>query len=411
MKKSLFLFLTVFTVITSYAQITFDKGYYINNSNQKIECFIKNVDWKNNPIDFEYKLSENSPVKTANLKTVKEFEIYNESKYFKSIVKIDKSSELIGHLSNNKNPLFEEEELFLKVLIEGKATLYSYENGKLRRYFYTLENSPIEQLIFKNYKTADNKIGKNNRFKQQLWRNLKCASIKTNSLRNLRYNKNSLIDFFTRYNECNNTDFIIYEKKQKKDFFNLTLRPRLSNTSLSVRNNSYKYRKTDFGSKMSFGFGIEAEFILPFNKDKWRLLIEPTYQSFKGEKTNYDNKLFELSTVTLKTAIDYSSIEIPIGLRHYFFFNEDSNLFINASYVIDLTFKSSMTTERIDNNSSLPTLDIKTFDNLAFGMGYQLYNKYSMEIRYQTGRDLLTNYTSWFTDYSSLSVIFGYSIF
>ena len=43
-----------------FAQISFEKGYFINNANQKTNCLIKNQDWKDNPTEFEYKLDENS---------------------------------------------------------------------------------------------------------------------------------------------------------------------------------------------------------------------------------------------------------------------------------------------------------------------------------------------------------------
>lgn len=124
-KRILFLLITIST-LNSYSQVSFEKGYYIDNTNQKINCLIKNVDWKNNPTEFEYKLAENSEPKKTTIKTIKEFGIDNISKYVRSTVNIDRSSESINNLSNDKNPIFKEEELFLKVLVEGKATLYQY---------------------------------------------------------------------------------------------------------------------------------------------------------------------------------------------------------------------------------------------------------------------------------------------
>jgi hypothetical protein len=39
-----------------------------------------------------------------------------------------------------------------------------------------------------------------------------------------------------------------------------------------------------FDNKISFRIGLEAEFILPFNKNKWAVFAEPTYQYYKTEK-------------------------------------------------------------------------------------------------------------------------------
>ena len=173
MEKQLLFLLTITLSFNCYSQISFEKGYYIDNTNQKTNCLIKNIDWKNNPTEFEYQLSEKSESKKTTIESIKEFGIDNISKYVWSIVNIDRSSETINKLSNDRNPIFKEEELFLKVLIEGKANLYLFEDGNLRRYFLNKEKSAIEQLVLKSNKTSNNKIGKNNRFKNQLWNNLK----------------------------------------------------------------------------------------------------------------------------------------------------------------------------------------------------------------------------------------------
>lgn len=159
MKKKLLFILTIILTTHCFSQISFESGYYIDNSNQKIKCLIKNIDWKNNPTQFKYKLTKTSDAKEITIKSVKEFGIDNVSKYIRCSVNIDKSSEYLNKLSNDKEPLFNEEELFLKVLIEGEASLYHYsEDGNLKRFFYDTQNTNIKQLIFKSYKNFENKI-------------------------------------------------------------------------------------------------------------------------------------------------------------------------------------------------------------------------------------------------------------
>ncbi|TYP72972.1 porin family protein [Aquimarina intermedia] len=406
----LFLFVSILS-INCYSQISFEKGYYINNSGQKFDCLIKNSDWKNNPDTFDYKISEESKIETGRLGLVKEFGIYGVSKYSREVVQIDRSSDKLINLSYDKNPSFNEEQLFLKILVEGKANLYLYENGSFRKYFYNIDNSKVEQLIYKKYKVSRDQVGSNNRFRQQLWNNLKCSTITINKVENLKYNKKELIKFFVQYNECINPDFRNYIEKHKKNHFNLTLRPRLSNSSLTIQNSSTnssaRNTDTDFGNKLGFGFGIEAEFILPFNKNKWAISIEPTYRSFKAEKTTDVNNL---SGGKLISEVDYKFIEIPISLRHYFFISNNSKVFVNASYIFDIDSNSSLEYKRSDG-SKLNSLDVKGRDNLALGIGYNLNNKYVLEIRYQTSREILDNYVFWTSDYKTLSIIFGYSIF
>ena len=407
MKKQLLLLLTTIFSLNCYSQITFEKGYYIGNDNQKINCLIKNVDWKYNPTEFEYKLTENSESQTANIKLIKEFVIDNTLKYVRSNVNIDRSSVSIINLSTDKNPIFKEEVLFLKVLVDGKATLYEYLDSNLKRYFYNKEDSTIEQLVFKSYITPEDNVGKNTKFRQQLWMDLNCPNFKMSDIEKVEYKKNDLVRFFTEYSACYNNELIDFAPKQRRDLFNLTIRPRINNSSLIIHNSSNNSGNIDFGNKIGIGFGLEAEYILPFNKNKWAIAIEPSFQSFKSEKTTNVNNV---SGGVQIANVDYSSIEVPLTLRHYFFLNNNSKIFINASYIIDLSSKSSIEFTRNDG-SNLNTLDIKSRNNPAIGIGFKQNDKYSVELRYQADREILGNYVFWRSEYKTISVIFGYSFF
>ena len=398
MKKQIFLFLAFIISFHAFSQITFEKGYYVNNSGLKIECFIKNIDWKNNPTDFEFKLTENSDSGRINIKSVKEFGIYNFSKFVRETVEIDRSSEDVNNLGYNRTPEFVTEQLFLKVLIEGKANLYIFDDGKSYKYFYNVENSDIEQLVHKKYKITETKIVTNTQFKQQLWNSLKCSSIEINEIDKIDYRRNDLVDLFVEYNECNSSNFINHEENQKTDLFNVTLRPGLKSASASLKNDLFTTGTSkDFNSDTEIGirFGVEAEIILSFNKNKWAIIIEPTFQSFKSTKVLSSNEV----------TVDYKSIELPLGLRHYFFLNNDSKIFINSSFVFDFSSNS-----KIDYNTG-SDLNIKTRSNLVFGIGYKYNDKYSVELRAQTGRELLSDYIYWKSEYKSVSLIFGYTIF
>ena len=395
MKKQLLFFLTIILSSYGYAQISFEKGYYISNSDQKIDCLIRNLDWNHNPTEFVYKLSENEETQKGTINTVKEFGIYQVSKYVRETVNMDKSSDDIGKLSQDKNPIFIKEKVFLKALVEGAASLYEYTDGNISRYFYTVGNSNIEQLVFKNYLTPEGQIGQNNRFRQQLWNDLKCSTFSLKKFESVVYRSNDLVRLFVEYNECNNQGYINFEEKQKRVLFNLNLRPGFNSSTLSIQNSASKKRNTDFDNEFGFRFGIEAEIILPFNKNKWAIIIEPTYQYYKSEK--------ELASENARA--DYTSIELPIGARHYFFINENSKVFINASLVFDFSSNSGI---YFDHSRDL---DIKSVNNFAFGVGYKFNDKYSLELRYFTNRDILGDYTVWKSEYKTFSVILGYTLF
>lgn len=387
MKKIYLLFL--FIGINCFSQINFDKGYFIENSGTKIECLIRNIDWLNNPIEFEYKESENSEQKTITIKDVQEFGIYDNSKYIKANLNIDLSSNNLDDLSDNKEIIFEEKELFLKVLIEGEASLYEYVDGKIVKFFFKNNNTEIEQLIFKKYKSSQNQIGSNEEYKKQLWLNLKCDDITLKTFKYVDYKENDLVDFFVKYNTCINVDYINYKKKNKQDLFNINLRVGLNNSSLSTGNtvSSSTTQYPDFDSQIGLRAGIEAEFLMPFNRSKWAIIVEPTYQSYKVKGD------------VSRRSIDYSSIELPIGIRHYMFINEKSKIFLNGSYIVDFS------------NGKALNLEIKSSGNLGFGVGYKRNDKLSLEFRYHTSRDLFYNFRTTFSNYNTMSLIFGYTLF
>lgn len=394
MQKHFLFILASIVSFTMYSQISFEKGYYIDNADRKIECLIKNVDWQNNPTEFEYKLLESSEVETTSIKSVKEFGIYEDSQYVRASVDIDRSSSVVRNLTRKKEPAFQTEELFLEVLINAKASLYIYDDENITRFFYSNDNSEIKQLIFKKYFVPGNRIAENNRYKQQLWNDLSCSSITLSQVERLSYTKKKLVGHFIDYNECLNEAYTNFVKNEKRDLFNLNIRPGINSSSLSYKNINSPRFNADFENKITARFGLEAEFILPYNKNKWAIIVEPTYQYYKADKES------ELGTAS----VNYTSIEIPMGIRHYLFLNDNSKLFVNGSYVVDLEFDYTIEFE------IARTREFKTRDNIALGMGYKYNDTYSVELRYYTTRqELQTNFVT--ADYKTISVIFGYSLF
>jgi hypothetical protein len=407
MKQHLLLFLTALLSFNCYSQIEFEKGYFIDNEDQKVDVLIRNVDWRSNPSEFEYRLSPDGESKNATLRSVKEFGIYDVVKYIRHTVGIDRSGGNINNLSQDRNPQFNKEEHFLKILVEGKASLYSLQDGNTIRYFYNKDNSEVTQLIFKKYLTPEKDIATNDGYKQQLWNDLKCSAFTRKKVAEVGYKKREMISFFEDYNECHEQDYITYEEKLNRYLFNLSIRPGMNYSSFSIQNSSSSYKDTDFDKKLGFRLGLEAEFIMPFNKNKWAIIIEPTYQYFKSEQSKETRSV---SGGILISRIDYKSVELPIGVRHYFYLNDKSKLFLNLSYVTDFASNSTLEFYRQDN-SLHSSLDVKTRGNIAAGVGFKFKDTFGIELRYNTRREILGDYAYWSSDYKTVSMILGYSLF
>ncbi|MGK6341842.1 outer membrane beta-barrel protein [Chryseobacterium sp. DT-3] len=384
-----------------YTQIKFEKGYLIDNQGKRTEVLIKNLDWKNNPVEFEYKLEEKQEIKKENIKNIQEFGIDGNSRYIRKTVMIDQSSTALKEMSDDKAPEFKEETIFLNYIVDGKAGLLYYCNEYKKRIFYTLNGSEPRQLIYKPYYITENNIAYNEDYKKQIAENLNCG-INSKLLERAEYTEKSLTDIFVLYNECSGGEIVKYEQeKKKKDVFNLNIRPGINFTSFSTSYlDTFDTDETNFENKISFRIGLEAEFILPFNKNKWALFVEPTYQSYKSEAET----IVDPGNHKTKSTIDYKSIEIPFGIRHYFFLNNDSKIFINLGYVVDIKMSSSFIQYQ-------RAFDIKSGNNFVFGAGFKYNNKFSAEFRIGTSRNLFKSYRYLSSNYNTTSIILGYTLF
>lgn len=405
MNKLYTLILLLCISYSTHAQIVFEKGYFITNSNNKTECLIKNLDWRNNPTSIKYKSSEEAEVQSIGIESIQEFGINEVLKYKRATVSIDRSSEVMNKMSTNRKPDFNQEQLLLKVLVEGKATLYSYTDASLERFFYQLDNGDIEQLIFKSYYYNQSSVKRNEAYKQQLLL-LACEGVNNSSTNAISYTKKPMVAYFVKYNECTSSPYKNYTKKGSgtaSGAFNLKIRPGISFASLAIENVTIDDSEGDFGNKPTFRLGAEAEFILPFNKNKWGIAIEPTFQYFIGEA--------EIPTFREPgVKASYISVEIPFSLRHYFYLENGHKLFMNAGFVVDFipVSKLDFELESIFNENVGSSNMTFTF-NPAFGVGYAK-DKISFELRYTPNKNIINSYSNWNSKYTKMSLIFGYRI-
>ena len=329
---TLLLLISIFT----YSQTKFQKGYFIKTNGDKVECLIKNEDWKNNPTDFAYKLTEDSEIQSGDIAQIIEFSIGNSSKFIKQEVDVDISTNHVSNLSYLKEPEWEKRTVFLKVLLSGKASLYFYASPGINRYFYNLENGKVIQLIYKRYQTFDRNIKVNNSFRQQLYNSfLDCSSLEIKDFNAINYNQPSLSKIITAYNDCSGSNSDYFEINNASLSLNLKVKGGLNISSVNnVKNGLTSSRNANFGNMLGYRFALESEIILPFNNNKWGLFFEFA----KNQKLNKTTKAGGDGNVTLT----YDYIEGTLGMRHYLYINSSSKASIHVGYAWDLFPKIEM---------------------------------------------------------------------
>ncbi|NJC28351.1 hypothetical protein [Neolewinella antarctica] len=388
------LFITLLSIST-YAQITFEKGYFIDNDGRRVDCLIKNVEWMNTPTRFRYKRSEEEPEKWAELGNVQEFGVTDQSRYLRAGVQLDRSSKNVQELSVYRAVDTTREVLFLEALVVGEASLYKYVSGNLLRFFFSTGDGPIKPLTYKKYLTSTMAVGTNDRYRFQLATEVFCPGASENSTANLDYSQRPLVDYFVRYNECRNEPFVAFTKTTSKSAFRLSIRPGIYSASLAYGLNNNGVRDVEL-SGLGYRLGVELEFNLAFHRNKWALLVEPTYHSLASTKNRNPGQTPE---------VNYSSFELPGGVRHYFYLNDKSAIFLNALYLLDFGKKKAITFSN-DNG-----LNFGFQGSVAGGIGFRYGDKVIAEVRYQPGRDVLNSYGGFTSSFKTLSLIIGYSPF
>ena len=260
MRQRMILILFLLIGIHTHTQNKFEKGYFIQEDGTKIDALIKNDDWSLNPTTFKYKLNTNANVVTGNINSVKEFSVGSNHKYIRYDVNIDRSSKKITELSRKRTPEFKQEILFLRILVDGNsAKLLSYVDNDLRRFFFETGSIKITQLIFKHYRNSKGKEVKNELYQKQLSDYLPCSTISKKP----SYHKNSLVEYFVSYNNCNGkdlslTDFTINENKGK---IRIKVKAGVNYSKVDATELGVPFEDPNFSSdhKINPRFGLELE--------------------------------------------------------------------------------------------------------------------------------------------------------
>lgn len=404
--KKLLLLIFLSTSI-GFSQIIFEPGYIINDEGNKIEVLIQNMDWHNNPKEVKYKRSENSETLTMSVEQIKEFKVANNV-YERATLLVDQSSNITTRLSRMKDPDFLEETLLLRKIIGGKASLYE-DPSRGYKYFYKVDDAPIQQLIYKRYITGG-KIAHNFKFRQQLWIDLVCVEMDINTLQIVDYTRSDLMQYFISYNKCAEDNYELYLRENREAKINVNLKAGMDFGKVSVYRglNAGGYEVNGAGGRV----GLEIEYVLNINKNKWAVYAQPMYQYFLAERQvtnfNYDADL----------RVNYSFLELELGAKHYLFLNENSKISLTAGFLLEYSLGANVKFENTTRNMDPIITKFESPGGIVLGIGYNYARKYMVEFRYALPRDIegskfvQANYNlEWRSKFTYASIVLGYNLF
>ena len=399
--KFKFLVITLFCFTASLktiAQTEFKEGYIVSNDHKRIDCLIRNTGHDDSTMDYEYKLKIGGEVKEVELSKIEEFGIENEIKCIRAFVAIDVSENTVLH---KKDAIikYEEGHVYLKSLFEGKlASLYTFFYKGNPIYYYSRGDKSIEPLVYKKYYigpiSGAQDIFNDNTYQDQLKENLTCGS--TNDAKNVSYTAKDLIKYFTNYHNCKKSDYLQLKTGHAKKG-HLLIKPGiiLSSTQLNMRQLVLDAAPTiHFEKKHNVSFGLELEYILPFNNYMLSVFTEANYLTYSTEGVHIKDDAY---------IIDYKFIEFSIGLGYNFYVNKNQRLYLKAAfaphYILESSYVSLYTNRETDLSPS---------SNFLLGVGYN-YNNLGIEFKYYTPLDLSQNLSQAGSNLQQLSLKLSYS--
>jgi hypothetical protein len=324
---------------------------------------------------------------------VSEFGFGQTVKYVRFLAQMDTSSMQTSRLSWQRSPEFKRDTLFLQVLLEGQASLYKYQKEQFIRFFYRFkDSSQVEQLVYKKFHINTGVLNVNEHFKMQLLNNFKCDVVSKPEVEALRYAQSDLLRWFKKYNNCQGVA-PTFEYQPNKLTLHLNVRPGVALVNNAFESDNFLIANTTFNSVLGYRLGMEAELVLPTNRNKWAVIAEPTFQ----------RSVAETETSQGKTSITYTSLELPIGVRYYMFLSPHTRLFLNAQFLYDRPFGSSEV--RVLSSRFEPGRNFSVL--LGGGINYK---RGFAELRY-SNRDILANYGAVLLRHQVVTLVLGVRVF
>lgn len=252
-----------------FSQNRFEKGYFLDSKGNRVECYIKNLNWSDSPTRISHKSSLDDEPQLFDVTTAKAFQV----------------------------------------------------NGDNDRVFLIQvgDNKPLP-LLHKRYIRPDsNQIVDNKVYRRQLLEYLNRGN--SVDIQSVIYEKKSLLEYVQKYNLCigsDNTDLDMEVEKSRKIKFGLTFYG-------GVQDYGFNYevfgRNQDYDNEIVPKVGLEMEGVLPFNNNKWSFFLGTYY-------SEYSSGFGAPNVGSPRYFIDIKRLEAMLGGRHYMYLNSNNALFL-----------------------------------------------------------------------------------
>ncbi len=362
----LVIILLVFISQETIGQEYFTSGYIVNKEGDTIQG---SIDYRNNSLNrIRFKDLKNGTINSYTPESIIAFKVDND---------IYKSANIETNTSSAP--------VFLKTIVEGEKSLFSYEQLNERIEFYIKNNEEYILLVFNKEAYT---LKKNEKFKGQLTFYLNdCPSINSHTER-ASYNAASLGNVFEKYYECtgNTVDY----KKDTKIKIEKGVIAGVSITSLKFNDNDTSpYLNSKFKTSTDFTGGVFFDISLSQKEKKWSLYNEILYYSYKTSNEYEDIENENIYTTT-NTKISHSFIKMNNLARYNFPVGKNLSMHFNAGLTngFVITEENYKRVERnvysVQTISTGPALSFPRNHEFGYMLGLGLKNnRLTYQVRYE----------------------------
>lgn len=412
-------FCLLLIVSSLQAQREFLKATVIEADGDSISAYISATNWISTPSQVRYKTSEDGESRVISANDIRGFIIDSKGVFVSAQLSIDQSSDKMERLGGSAEPIWETQTVFLRQLIKGEVSLYSYKTTNFERFVIYSRDQGYKQLIYKRYLNKSSKILYNRNFRNQLWQSYNCG-ITQESLKKLQYTEKSLSKYLIQYANCKS--FTVEELKATKEKgrlnFYISAGAGSINGSFGQVNTLLgpNASQSSFEPTTSFRVDVGLEYKFP-TENSFSLFFNIASESFTTNGVWTDKTFLNLTGTARLSALQPWDVTtsygtIGIGVRKYHYFSKTSALRFSAMLIPKITLWSNSSIEILDLpdfRNSPRKLELKEDSHFAFGAAY-VYNRFSAELRYFFGRDQLEEVPEFRAKYSSYNLSFGINL-
>jgi hypothetical protein len=150
----------------------------------------------------------------------------------------------------------------------------------------------------------------------------------------------------------------------------------------------------DFGSDSYPRFGLQFEVVLPARGNRWSIFVDPSFQKV-NRQTKFMRKYPALD-VEVQSNVQYVTMELPLGVRRYFYWNPERALFVNLSLSMRFNLDSKIEFTADQALGRPEDIEISaTQGYFSAGLGVKLNRCLAVEGRFNGGFDILGDNPQW----------------